>query len=275
MDTKDYQTIINSSLQHGFDDAQIAPWGEGSMLVLFARYSPAQNTDKEAISVSPYYIVSNRAYANAGKLAEELCGLGIPAKRDSSVPAKKAALAAGGWIGKNGFYYHIAFGSLVHIQTVLLELKAEAVPQPAEKKCGDCSACAASCPCGAILKSGVDYSRCLRGYMNGTIPDDLKPYVYQLYGCEKCQTACPKNKQHQSERILFSLEKTIQGETLGELQNLAGKNIARYVRTVSQAILYAANAGNKSVAPAVRKLAGDERFADVCRYYLAWQQKKD
>lgn len=273
MDRKD--SIKKISLQHGFDDARIAPWGEGSVLVLFARYAPALTTEADRICISSYYVASNRAYLNAAKLAEALCAFGIPAKRDAELPAKKAALACGGWIGKNGFYYHPAFGSLVHIQTLLLEEQFDSVPEPTAKGCAGCGACIAACPGGAVTNTGVEYSRCLRKHMNGTIPDDLKPHVYQLYGCEKCQLACPMNKPGETEGMAFDLKKTIQGETLPQLQELAGKNMARYVRTVNQAILCAANAGNTAVASAVSELSIDERFADACRYYLGRLKKKD
>ncbi len=276
MDTKNAVAIIKEAQQYGFDDARIAPWGMGSVLVLFARYAPAQSGDASHIHVSSYYIASNRAYANAEKLAEALSGMGILAQRDSSLPAKHAALATGGWIGRNGFYYHPAFGSLVHIQTLLLaELPAGGVAPAMDSGCNHCGACINACPCGAVTEDGLVYSRCLRTHMNGTVPDELKPFVYQLYGCERCQTACPMNNPAQAEYPAFDLELTIRGGTLEELQGLAGKNMARTVRTINQAILYAANVCNTAVMPVVLDLKADVRFADACRYYLGRLKKKD
>jgi len=275
MDTEKMEQIKKIALINGFTDARAASWGEGSVLVLFANYMPIHEMNPCRIGMSAYYVASNRGYKNALAVEEALIAIGIRAKRDTTLPAQQAALACGGWIGKNGFYYHPEFGSLVHIQTIVLEDKIECAQFSSQAKCSDCSICIAACPAGAITESGADYSRCLRNHMNGVIPDELKPYIYQLYGCEKCQTACPINKKADTTVKTFDLEETIKGQTLSELQRLAGKNIARTVRTINQAILYAANVGNTSVGPVVLELAHDVRFADACRYYLEAQKKKD
>ena len=260
--------------EYGFDDARIAPGETGSILVLFSAYSPAQPCGEGRISLSSYYTASNRAYGNAALLAEKLCAAGIAAKRDSSLPAKEIALKTGGFIGKNGFYYHPVLGSLVHIQTVALDLDCvEEAHGP--DKCAGCGKCMRSCPAGAITDAGVNYESCVRYHMNGAVPDELKPFVYQLYGCEKCQSACPMNVASRETGNSFGMEETIKGETLPELQQLAGKNIARYVRTVNQAIIVAANTGNTASAAEVEALAGDARFADACRYYRQKTAEKD
>ena len=268
------QMIAALAREYGFDDARFAPWDSGSVLVLFSAYRPAQIAGGDRIYVSAYYIASNRAYENAGLLAEKLNGMGIAAKRDSSLPAKKIALLTGGCIGKNGFYYHPELGSLVHIQTIALAAPYEG--EAAEPKiCADCGRCAQACPAGAITEEGVDYTRCVRNHMNGRIPDDLKPFVYQLYGCEKCQTACPKNTVLGGDGCSFDLKETVQGLSLPEIQKLAGKNMARFMRTVNQSILIAANAGNTAVRQSVEALSGDQRFEDACRYYREKTGKKD
>lgn len=258
-----------------FNDAKIVPWETGSVLVLFAKYTPAEHLRADSVCVSAYYAASHAAYVNAGKLADALREDGILAKRDASLPAKQIAIRSGGWMGKNGFYYHPSFGSLVHIQTLLLNAVAQPACGPSSPGCKNCGMCIAACPCGAISQNGADRSKCMRSHMNTVVPDEYKPHIYQLFGCEKCQTACPQNIREAPRPLLFDLEKTIRGKTMDELRRLAGKNVARYVRTVNQAILYAANAGNASLAPLIAEMAADRRFADACRYYLDTLGKGD
>lgn len=274
--------ILNAARIAGFDDARIvsctddvcrakegAPFETKSILVLFSKYRPRENYESGRIGVSAYYAASNQAYASAGMLAEQLTAMGIPAVRDSALPARRIALSSGGCIGKNGFYYHPEFGSLVHIQTVRLGIDAPTESNESRAQCLHCGACMRACPAGAITDAGADVSKCLRGHMDGIVPDGMKPFIYQLLGCEKCQTACPMNKTDQGAPQEFGLAATIRGETMASLKELVGKNMARLVRVTNQAVIVAANRADGSVSGEVAALAGDERFADACRYYLA------
>lgn len=278
MKTFETQAVLNMSAAAGFDDACIvpcadmpkkdAPFKTESILVLFSRYRPAAQSEKGRIRVSAYYVASNEAYAKAGALADALCAIGIPALRDSALPAQSTALLAGGSIGRNGFYYHPVFGSLVHIQTVRLGIKAEGNgPLKPGNVCRDCGACMRACPTGAVGDGGVDVSKCLRSRMDKGVPDEMKPFIYQLLGCEKCQSACPINR-NAGTAADFDLAATVRGETLGDLKALVGSNMARLVRIVNQAVIVAANQNYGDISPDVDAIAKDERFADACRYYL-------
>jgi epoxyqueuosine reductase QueG len=265
----------------GFDDARIvqctdydckskenAPFETKSILVLFSHYRPGGGRTDGRIGISAYYAVSNKAYANAGMLAERLAVNGIPALRDSGLPARRIALLSGGHLGKNGFYYHPDFGSLVHIQTIRLGAEVRANDSRTRAECLHCGACINACPAGAVTDAGVDASKCLRSHMDGAVPDGMKPFIYQLLGCEICQTACPMNNAGDSDTPDFDLAATLRGETMGELKELAGKNMARLMRITNQAVIVAANRRELSVLPEISALAADERFADACRYYL-------
>lgn len=273
--------ILNAARAAGFDDARIvpctddvckskesAPFETKSILVLFSKYRPVEETADGRINVSAYYAASNAAYQKAGELAGRLDADGVPALRDSALPARRIALLAGGRMGKNGFYYHPQFGSLVHIQTVRLGVEARAEAAEPRAGCLDCGACLRACPTGAVTDGGVNYSICLRSHMDRAVPDGMKPFIYQLLGCEKCQIACPMNSMEAGGLPDFGLASTLRGETIGALKDLAGKNMARLVRIVSQAVIVAANRGDASVLPEITALAEDERFADACRYYL-------
>ncbi len=281
MNAIDFSAVLDAAHAAGFSGARIVPCADGicrpredaafqtkSILVLFSRYRPEGKSGKGRIGISAYYAASNKAYADAGMLAERLAAMGIPARRDSTLPARSAALLTGGHIGKNGFYYHPEFGSLVHIQTIRLGIEAQEKGSKVHAECLHCGACASACPAGAITDAGVDVSKCLRSHMDGAVPDSMKPFVYQLLGCEVCQTACPLNQAGGSALLDFDLAATIRGETMDALREVAGKNMARRVRVTNQALMVAANRMDKSVLYEVLAFAGDERFADACRYYL-------
>ena len=192
----------------GFDDARIvpctgnickakenAPFETKSILVLFSKYRPAKKAGEGRINVSAYYAVSGAAYQKAGSLAGQLTAMGVPALRDSGLPARSVALLAGGGMGQNGFYYHPQFGSLVHIQTVRLGIKAQTGAMKARTVCLRCGACGRACPTGAVTDAGVIYSKCLRSHMDRDIPGDMKPFVYQLLGCEKMPDRLPDERR--------------------------------------------------------------------------------
>ena len=70
---------------------------------------------------------------------------------------------------------------------------------PAEKHCGDCTRCIASCPTAAIVAPyEVDARRCISYLtieLQGAIPVPLRPAIgNRIYGCDDCQLCCPWNR---------------------------------------------------------------------------------
>jgi epoxyqueuosine reductase len=77
------------------------------------------------------------------------------------VSHKKLALEAGlGWIGRSGLLVHPRHGSRMRYVSVLTDWDFEP-DLKLERDCGDCSACVAVCPAGAITMDGVDLKACL------------------------------------------------------------------------------------------------------------------
>ncbi len=74
------------------------------------------------------------------------------------------ALAGVGWRGRNNLLVHPLYGSQVRYATVLtdLPLLARGVDSAGEAGCGDCRACVAACPAGAIQFDPLafDLDRC-------------------------------------------------------------------------------------------------------------------
>lgn len=95
--------------------------------------------------------------------------------------------AAGlGWWGRNNLLVNPAYGSQMRYVTVLTDAPLEP-DQPLEADCGDCLACVAKCPGGAIKveREGFDLSRC-----QTKLEEFQKlPYVSQ-HICGVCLKAC-------------------------------------------------------------------------------------
>jgi epoxyqueuosine reductase QueG len=267
----DKQDFIHRALSQGADDVRFADaqgtlaFREGDgvnivsrlpgatcIVVLFASFLPAkQGAPQGFMPASAYYPASNRAYHATKTLCKLLRENGASALQDTELPARAAALRTGGFIGDNGFYYHDQFGSYVAIQTILTDAFAPDEPALAQNRCTHCGSCAAVCPSNATQQ----LSRCLRKHINHEVPEALRRDIYQILGCEKCQSACPLNPPGQSEARVFPLETLLSGAATEELRGLAGSNFVRRRRLQSQAALYAAATGYKQVLPQLLELS--------------------
>jgi epoxyqueuosine reductase QueG len=239
--------------------------GATCMVVLFTAYLPAEEAAPEGfMPLSAYYIASNTGYHAARALSAWLKERGASALHDTELPARAAALRTGGFIGDNGFYYHERLGSYVAIQPLLTDAFAPETYAPAENRCTHCGACAAACPSAATK----DIPRCLRKHINGEVPEALRGSVYQILGCERCQSACPLNPPGRSPARLFVLEDLLSGRATEEVRALAGSNFVRPGRMKSQAALYAAAKGTDTVLPQLRLLA--QTAEEPVRTHARW-----
>lgn len=102
-----------------------------------------------------------------------------------------------GWSGKNCAIITPEFGSYVYLGEMITNLPF-APDEPMEDQCGDCNKCIEACPTGALVQGGqINAQRCI-AFLTQTkdfIPDEFRDKIgNRLYGCDSCQTACPKNK---------------------------------------------------------------------------------
>ncbi|MBW5467674.1 tRNA epoxyqueuosine(34) reductase QueG [Brevibacillus formosus] len=103
-----------------------------------------------------------------------------------------------GYVGKNCAIITPEFGSWVYLGELVTNLPLPS-DQPIEEGCGDCNICVEACPTGALIQGGqLDAQRCV-AYLTQVkdfIPDEFRGKIgNRLYGCDTCQTVCPKNRR--------------------------------------------------------------------------------
>lgn len=103
-----------------------------------------------------------------------------------------------GWSAKNTNIITPEFGSYVYLGEMITNIPFE-YDEPLEDQCGDCRLCIDTCPTGAIVEGGqLDAQRCISflTQTKGFLPDEFRSKIgNRLYGCDTCQTVCPKNKK--------------------------------------------------------------------------------
>jgi epoxyqueuosine reductase len=102
-----------------------------------------------------------------------------------------------GWSGKNCSIITPEFGSYVYLGEMITNIPFEP-DTPIEDQCGDCTLCLDACPTGALVQGGqLNAQRCVAflTQTKGFLPDEFREKLgNRVYGCDSCQTACPKNK---------------------------------------------------------------------------------
>lgn len=129
------------------------------------------------------------------KVSEARCKLMVDT--GELVDRAVAERAGIGWSGKNCSIITPEFGSYVYLGEMITNLPFEP-DEPLHDQCGECTKCLEACPTGALVGPGqLNAQRCIAflTQTKGFLPDEFREEIgNRLYGCDTCQTVCPKNK---------------------------------------------------------------------------------
>jgi len=189
-----------------------------------------------------------------------------------------------GWSGKNCSIITPEFGSYVYLGEMITNIPFPP-DAPIENECGDCRLCLDICPTGALVEAGrLNSKRCI-AFLTQTkdyLPDEFRREIgNRVYGCDTCQTVCPKNKGkanwiHEE----FMPDPELAKPLLVPLLNLSNKEFKRKFGTMAgswrgkkpiqrNAILALAHFKEQSAVPElIELLKNDER--PVIRGTSAW-----
>lgn len=148
-----------------------------------------------------YHHVLREKLAQLAQFIRELePGAAIESMVDTGALSDRAvAERAGiGFVGKNCAVITPEFGSWVYLGELVTTLPLPS-DQPIEEGCGDCNICVDACPTGALVQGGqLNAQRCIAflTQVKDFIPDEFRRKIgNRLYGCDTCQTVCPKNRR--------------------------------------------------------------------------------
>lgn len=185
------------------------PWSRSIVVVLRNYHKKAFPSRLIGIYGRCYMVderkTHGREYERFKELLVFLWAHGVRAEYDEEVPARMAASRAGvATYGKNCFAFaknSIEGSSWVEILPIVTDLDVEPDGPSIEVSCPEeCHlACLKACPTGALYEPlRMNPSRCiayLTYYGPELTPRDLREAMGTwVYGCDRCQEVCPRNK---------------------------------------------------------------------------------
>lgn len=199
-------------------DPRLLMKGVKSIVSVAMNYTPAQHISSDQLQFAAYAYGEDYHDIVKSKLRQLALKFGFKELRMQDEPNKEddevyfrvfcdsapvlerywATRAGLGWIGRNHQLIIPKAGSMFFLGELFLAIELD-YDEPMPSHCGNCHACIDACPTGAITKDGpLDANRCLsyqtienRGDISKDIAEKMGNTVY---GCDRCQQACPWNR---------------------------------------------------------------------------------
>lgn len=190
-------------------DPRLLMDGLKSIVSVALNYAPANTLPEGEPQFAAYALGKDYHDVVKNKLRQLAETLGFDEYRafcDSApVLERYWAVKAGlGWTGRNHQLIIPHAGSMFFLGELFLPVELE-YDEPMPSRCGKCHACVDACPThalsfvdGSSVATKFDARSCL-SYQTienrGDIPTDLSEKMGDtIYGCDRCQTACPWNR---------------------------------------------------------------------------------
>lgn len=188
---------------------QLLMEGVQSIVCVALNYKPSQQLDDDTYQLAAYALGQDYHDIIKEKLHHLAAFIKRQCSEDDSFTYRSfsdsapvlerywATQAGIGWIGKNHQLIIPHAGSMFFLGELFLNIPL-AYDNPIESHCGHCQRCVDACPTGALSNEGdMKAERCL-SYLTienrGEIPQEMvKMMGNTIYGCDRCQQACPWN----------------------------------------------------------------------------------
>lgn len=197
--------------------------GVRSIVSLAMNYAPAQQLPEGEYQLAAYALGQDYHDLMKQRLRELAVNIGAPmelfqkGKKPQSADEKEetgwgifcdtapvlerywAQKAGLGWVGRNHQLIIPHAGSMFFLGEVFLPFAVDVYDTPMQSRCGSCHRCIDACPTHAIIPDEDFHAdRCLSYQLienRGELSDEAKAAMGDtIYGCDRCQTACPWNR---------------------------------------------------------------------------------
>lgn len=213
---------MTNYLEKRLNPALLVP-GVRSIVSLAMNYAPAQQLPEGEYQLAAYALGQDYHDLMKQRLRELAVNIGAPTelfqkgKKPQSADEKEetgwgifcdtapvlerywAQRAGLGWVGRNHQLIIPHAGSMFFLGEVFLPFAVDVYDTAMQSRCGSCHRCIDACPTHAIIPDEDFHAdRCLSYQLienRGELSDEAKAAMGNtIYGCDRCQTACPWNR---------------------------------------------------------------------------------
>ena len=178
--------------------------GAQSIVVVALNYTPASQLPDGEYQLAAYALGHDYHDVLKARL-RQLAAQCLPADAGTKLAVDTVPIlerywawqAGVGFLGRNHQLIIPGAGSMFFLGEIVTTAIFDSYDAPQPSRCGTCHRCIDACPTGA-LESMLDAKKCLsyqtienRGALDESVKDKLGTTIY---GCDRCQQACPWNK---------------------------------------------------------------------------------